>query len=45
MALLLGAAWLSFAGDVAVALGIAFGLTTGLFLVRLLRRRLLADRL
>ena len=42
--LLLGAALLSFAGDAAAALGAAIGLTTGLFLVRLLHRRLFADR-
>lgn len=42
--LLLGAALFSFAGDAAAALGAAIGLTTGLFLVRLLHRRLLADR-
>jgi len=43
--LLLGAAVSSFAGDAAAALGAAIGLVTGLLLVRLLHRRLLADRL
>ncbi|HMW56317.1 MAG: SoxR reducing system RseC family protein [Candidatus Accumulibacter phosphatis] len=43
--LLLGAALFSFAGDAAAALGAALGLTTGLFLVRLLHRRLLAGNL
>lgn len=43
--LLLGAAVSSFAGDAAAALGAAIGLATGLLLVRLLHRRLLAERL
>jgi len=43
--LLLGAAVSSFAGDAAAAPGAAIGLATGLLLVRLLHRRLLAERL
>lgn len=43
--LLLGAAVSSFAGDAATAFGAAIGLASGLLLVRLLHRRLLADRL
>ena len=45
LTLLLGAAVASLAGDTAAALGAAVGLSTGLLLVRLLHRRLLADRL
>lgn len=45
LTLLLGAALLSFAGDTAAALGAAVGLAVGILLVRLLSRRLLADRL
>lgn len=45
LTLLLGAAVSSLAGDTAAALGAAVGLSIGLVLVRLLHRRLLADRL
>ena len=45
LTLLLGAVLLSFAGDTAAALGAAVGLAVGILLVRLLSRRLLADRL
>ncbi len=45
LTLLLGAALLSFAGDTPAALGAAVGLAVGILLVRLLSRRLLADRL
>ncbi len=45
LTLLLGAAVSSLAGDTAAPLGAAIGLSTGLLLVRLLHRRLLADRL
>jgi positive regulator of sigma E activity len=45
LTLLLGAVLLSFAGDTAAALGAVAGLAVGILLVRLLSRRLLADRL
>jgi positive regulator of sigma E activity len=45
LTLLLGAVLLSFAGDTAAAFGAAVGLAVGILLVRLLSRRLLADRL